>query len=197
MLNATEDLLENHSLGELNVSEVVRRAKSSTGSFYARFRDKQSLLDYIDETYGRQAVQRWKEFLAAERSKESPTFDVIKRIVTLMVVGHRNRRGVARALYLYVRQNPGSSTVGRRARKINEEVTRLIVEFLLERRKELRVQHPERAIRVALLSTVGAMREAVLFGELSSVIPKDEQLIEELANAFWNHIRISMEFRHA
>ena len=39
ILDAAQALIEREGLAGLSIPEVVRRARSSTGSFYARFKD--------------------------------------------------------------------------------------------------------------------------------------------------------------
>jgi AcrR family transcriptional regulator len=49
VLDAAEDVIKERGVAGLTVSEVVRRAGSSVGAFYARFADKESLLATLHE----------------------------------------------------------------------------------------------------------------------------------------------------
>ncbi|HEY6330057.1 MAG TPA: TetR/AcrR family transcriptional regulator [Blastocatellia bacterium] len=185
LVKSAEHLLEGRPLSELTISEIVRGADSSIGSFYGRFPDKQALLEYIDETYAHRIVDGWIEFLRPDRWAGKTLESMVLGIVTRIVFGQREKSGVARALYLYVRTDAPPSTIIR-ARAINQSVERLMVDLLLTRRRELRPRNPEAAIRTALLFTVAAIREAVLFGNLKlhEHLSPDQRLIRELTGAF-------------
>lgn len=49
--DAAQALLEREGLSGLSIPEVVRRARPSTGSFYARFEDKNALLAALEERW--------------------------------------------------------------------------------------------------------------------------------------------------
>src|SRR5206468_8661548 len=49
LLDAAEELIAEHGVASVTVSEVVRRAESSVGAFYARFPDKDALLATLHE----------------------------------------------------------------------------------------------------------------------------------------------------
>ena len=51
MLDATERLLEDRSFEEISVADIVREASCSNGSFYARFREKSSMLPALYDRY--------------------------------------------------------------------------------------------------------------------------------------------------
>src|SRR6185436_3538904 len=48
---AVEELLATRSFDEITVGDIVRRARCSVGSFYARFTGKDDLLPYLYERY--------------------------------------------------------------------------------------------------------------------------------------------------
>src|SRR2546425_9428785 len=66
LLDAAEALIVEQGLGGLSIPAVVRRAGSSVGGFYARFRDKNELLRALEERFFLQ-VQARLDALADER----------------------------------------------------------------------------------------------------------------------------------
>src|SRR5262245_60015512 len=52
LLDATETLLRTRRFEDIEVDEIVRRARSSVGSFYARVGSKDALLPPLYERYG-------------------------------------------------------------------------------------------------------------------------------------------------
>ena len=64
LLDAAEDLLNEKSFLELSINEIVSRAGSSVGSFYARFDDKDALLRCLSERLADFTEREAREFLA-------------------------------------------------------------------------------------------------------------------------------------
>ena len=56
LLDAAEGLIEERGLGDVSIPEIVRRARSSVGGFYARFRDKNELLRALEERFFQRAA---------------------------------------------------------------------------------------------------------------------------------------------
>ncbi len=56
ILDAAEALVTEKGFEEATVAEVARRAESSVGAFYARFRDKTGLLYALHDRYLEQAM---------------------------------------------------------------------------------------------------------------------------------------------
>jgi AcrR family transcriptional regulator len=57
LLDAAESLIRDKGLGAVSVPEIVSRAGSSVGGFYARFKDKDELLLALEERFLRRDVQ--------------------------------------------------------------------------------------------------------------------------------------------
>ena len=51
---AAVTLLASESWDRIAVARLAREARSSVGAFYARFADKDALLDHLDERYARE-----------------------------------------------------------------------------------------------------------------------------------------------
>ena len=58
ILDATEELLRKKPFEEINVAEIVGLARSSVGSFYARFGSKEGLLPLLYQRYDREVQRR-------------------------------------------------------------------------------------------------------------------------------------------
>jgi AcrR family transcriptional regulator len=196
IVNATEKLLTRYRLDEITIAEIVRNADSSVGAFYGRFPDKEALLEYIDEVYARKALAAWADFLDPHRWAGKPLRSMVSAIISRMMRSHREKSGVARALYLYVRTGAPPALVAR-AQAINHKVEGLIVKLLMHRRRELRPRNAPAAIRTATMFTVSAIREAVLFGDLNlhTHCANDEQLIRELTQAFCTYVQTALPRR--
>ena len=51
LLDAAEELIQAKGLAGVSIPDIVRRAGSSVGGFYARFRDKHELLRALEERF--------------------------------------------------------------------------------------------------------------------------------------------------
>ena len=85
ILDAAEALVAEKGFEDSPVSEIVQRAESSVGAFYARFHDKEGLLHALYERYYEEAVattdatlapDRWEgaEIGRADRGRRSPSW---------------------------------------------------------------------------------------------------------------------------
>ena len=82
LLDAGEALIEEKGLADVSVPDIVRRAGSSVGGFYARFRDKNELLRALEERFFGELLARvdalaeptrWAHAALPERSPETRT----------------------------------------------------------------------------------------------------------------------------
>src|SRR5437868_6332491 len=85
LLDVAEALIVEEGLGGLSIPEVARRAGSSVGGFYARFRDKNELLRALEERFFRE-VQVRLDALADERRWEgAPVTAIVEAAVEELV----------------------------------------------------------------------------------------------------------------
>lgn len=101
LLAAAERLLAERAWDRIGVAEIVAEADASVGAFYARFDDKDALLDLLADRY-RADMARFAEQLATavraapQRDREQALRNFIKSLVK----AHRSRRALLRALAL-------------------------------------------------------------------------------------------------
>lgn len=168
----------------MSVTEIVKRAGSSVGSFYARFRDKDALLDYLDEGYAREVIAWQEEFIGADRRKPASLRATVSELVTWLVCYHRRHRGLLRALVLRARTRL-EPRYRERTSRMNQRLPE-VRDVLLRHRGEIRHPRPERAAALGFSFALGALRERILFPEaieLPEATP-DDVLIEEITKAY-------------
>jgi AcrR family transcriptional regulator len=144
----------------LTLSELVREARSSIGSFYARFRDKDALLELLDERYTEQACALAARYAAG---RDPDLAAAATRLVRMLIEFHRERRGLIRALVLKARSQREPLWEERTAR-MNESLP-VLLGPLLTQRGEIAHPDPERALFLAFGFTFAALRERILFPE--------------------------------
>src|SRR5690606_7338328 len=69
LLEATAQLLEERSFEDVGVTDIVKRAHSSVGAFYARFASKDAVLHSLHERYDEESRA------TAERALDTETWE--------------------------------------------------------------------------------------------------------------------------
>ncbi len=182
IVNAALELLAEEGAEGVTVERVVRRAGSSVGSFYARFRSKEELLRYLDEGIWTAARERWDAGMASVEWEERTTREVVEGIVSLLVRSHRAdqrpRRALERAAGRW-----GAGGGSERARAFHRHVLRDVLALLLPRRGEILHADPGYAVTLGYWMVVGAL-QGMLEGEEDPSAEADERLASHLARAF-------------
>jgi AcrR family transcriptional regulator len=193
-VEASESLLKRKRFEEISVAELAREARSSVGSFYARFPGKDALLDFLDGRGEAEVLEFWDDYFDPERWKGMGAEEVIRSLVTLSVERHRARKGIVKTLSLRLRSEPTPEMLDR-ARRLNRRVIRGLSSLLDARGSELRHPKPRRAVAFGLVMVVTTIRERVVFQDLE-LYPgsvSDRELIEELVRAFTGYLGVEVE----
>lgn len=184
ILDAAESMLESHRFEDITVADIVRKAKSSVGSFYQRFPNKESLLPALYDRYDKKLRD---DFARAYKSFERLPPDLASRVrfvARFVVRRFRNQRWLLQALALHVRQRP--ETVSAEQRRARTEWHERWCEALLALRDQIEHPNPESAARMAIFMVGATCRDKILFGEAphaASLKASDRLLVQELTHA--------------
>ncbi|HET9949131.1 MAG TPA: TetR/AcrR family transcriptional regulator [Longimicrobiales bacterium] len=149
LVAAALDLLEAHGPEGVTVQAVVARAGSSVGSFYARFRGKEDLLDYLGERVWEDASARWKEALERRSWSEMSLAELARGATGLLVELRQSR---VRQLRAIDRASGGDAYERFRSALVSD-----VEALLLSRRTEIGHPKPELAVRVGLRAVLGVI----------------------------------------
>jgi AcrR family transcriptional regulator len=105
LLDAAEALIAEQGLAGLSIPEVVRRAESSVGGFYARFRDKNELLRALEERFFLELQARLDALADERRWARSPVADIVVAAVDELVNVTDQRRHLIRAFLFRATQD--------------------------------------------------------------------------------------------
>lgn len=179
ILDAAEALVAEKGFDDSSVQEIVRRAGSSVGAFYARFRDKDGLLYALYERYLAEAQATADHALDPARWRGVPLAELIAAVVRFLVKVYRERAGLQRAFALRNKIDPEFQL---REHRLSHEVNAKLADLVLERSDELSHPDPERASTFALMIAFSTIESCVLFGETRSdtLAPSDDELAAEL-----------------
>jgi AcrR family transcriptional regulator len=188
LLDAAEELIAERGVGSVTVSEVVRRAGSSVGAFYARFPDKNALLKTLHERSCAEALATAELALDSKRWESVDLGTAVFEIVKFAGVLYRERRGIAIAFIELAAAD--ASFAERRAVLESETWARLLL-FLEARDGE--IAHPD--LKVAAQVSLRMILSTLEFGALIfRTEPKsieglsDEKLADELSRAVLSYL---------
>ena len=151
IVTASLEILAADGPAGLTVQRVVKRARSSVGSFYARFEGKEDLLDYIGERLWTEALDRWELALASRDWSGEDLSTVARGAVTLLVDADRSRTDYLKSL---------DEVSGRRSNAyelFQVQALEDVAGLLLERSAEMTHAEPTVAVRIALGAVMGVL----------------------------------------
>ncbi len=196
LLAAAEEIISERGVSSLTVGEVARRAGTAVGTLYTRFPDKDTFLRVFYDRLFAQAATAADVVFDPSRRRSLPMRDLLGGCVSVLVRDYRARRGLLRALLLYVRTHHDAA-FQTRAERFNLRFFARLKGVILSHRSEIRHPDPERAILVGLMMIDGAAKEAILFGEArpASLSVSDASLVTELTRAICAHLGVENAHR--
>ncbi|MGD9764770.1 MAG: TetR/AcrR family transcriptional regulator [Candidatus Binatia bacterium] len=160
LLDAAEQLIAEKGHRAVSIPEIARRAHSSVGGFYARFRDKNELLRALEERHFLQLTERVERLVDAGRWTAAHTADIIEAAVAELVAVTRERRPMIAAFLANSLDDPVLLEGGLRFRR---SVELRLSRLLLTRRDEMSHPDPPAAIDFAVQMAFALMQQHVLF----------------------------------
>jgi len=180
LLDAAESLLEEKSWEEASVAEIARRAGSSVGAFYTRFRDKDALLAALHERFIEEAIATAERAMAESRWEGASIVEVVRELVAFQVKIQEERRGLLHAIALRATASAEYQARGMRLAKHLEDLfTRLVV----ARRHE--ILHPVPVVAAAFAGRLinGVLLQRMLFPAVAYFEAPNVSVVEELTHA--------------
>ena len=187
-----------------NVQDITRRAKSSVGSFYARFDGKDELMAFLRARVWQDVRERWDEsgttsslrdgaIAGAAEPKESDAgdgaqpqegldsalFQLAGRIIRAFEPDARARR------ILETHRSPAD--VEDRARELVDHLAGDTAESLADHGSEIGHPHPQHAVRLALAFMIATARELTETESLNAL--RGDLGVAELTVELWRMAR--------
>ena len=189
LLDAAEQLVADKGFDDTPVAEVARRAGSSVGAFYSRFRDKDGLLHALYERWLEEATATADAALDPERWEGATIVEIVSSVVRFLVEIYRERGGLIRAFVLRNRVDPEFHA---RQERLSHYVSERLTALLLARSEEIQRSDPERVAAFGLTLVMSALDSVILFGEYrtGSLAFDDDELSTELTTAFLAYLGI-------
>jgi AcrR family transcriptional regulator len=196
LLDAAEALIDEKSLADASIPEIVRRAGSSVGGFYARFKDKNELLRALEERFFEQVSERLEELADPGQWGDAPIPEIVAACVHELVRITRERRSLIQAFLYRSAVDVEFREDGLRFRR---KVSAHMTELLLTRRDQIRHPDPPLGIDFGVQLAFGLMLQSVVLGDLWAGGRRlsSAELERELARSFLTHIGVPVDDRGA
>ncbi len=165
MLEAAEALIAEQGFARATMAEIARRARSSVGAVYARFRDKDALLTCLHERFCARAVRSLESALAPERWEGVAAADAVRAVVAVLLRLDRDQGALVRAFVLQTGHDPAYAA---RAAEVGRVLSRRLRALLLARRDELGGADPETAIDFGVWLVLAHLDQRALYGDVET-----------------------------
>jgi AcrR family transcriptional regulator len=189
---AVEALLADRSFDDISVHDIVRRARCSIGSFYARFTSKDDLLPYLYERYEADLRPRIQQRVASTQWENLSLRDTVSLVAKHTVDMYYERRHLLRAVALLARTRPG--VVSPETRQARVGVTDVPAKALAKFATEIAHDDPLEAARIGFFMVAAVAREKILFGEAPHAAATNlgkDRLQHELARMLFGYLTVS------
>jgi AcrR family transcriptional regulator len=189
LLDATEEIIRDRGIDAVTIPTIVQAARSSVGSFYARFPNKAALLSVLHERACEQSIATAEAALEPSRWRGVATSDVVRTFVGFVVHLFRERRSMMLAFTTTLALEPGFAQ--RRARTA-AVIGRLFRALLLERRASIGHPSLDRAVDMSLRAVTATLEQRNAFDEsgVADVAVEDATLVEELSRLVLRYLDV-------
>lgn len=190
ILDAAELLIADKGVDDASVAEIVRRAGSSVGAFYTRFRDKDGLVNALYERYYEQAVATADDALEPARWDGAGIADLLAAVLRFLVSIYREQNGLIRA---FVARNHTHPEFQARHERLSHHISERLSALLLARRQEITHPDPAAAAGFGLALVFSTLDSVMLFGEMRSALRfSDERIADELTRAYLSYLGVPL-----
>lgn len=188
IMDATIRLLDTKNFDDITINEIVEHADCSVGSFYARFKDKDTLLHALDEVYIHTAVSLIQQVLGRADLASMDLRETVHLITANIFDLHNNHRGLMRTLILAAR-NTSDPRFRQREMVLNQELPKVFAD-ILSHRNQIHHPNPEIAVHFGFLQMLYSLREMVLWDHLMVNNPvADCDLVDELVRGYLAYLQ--------
>jgi AcrR family transcriptional regulator len=191
ILVVAEQLIAEKGLADASVPEIARRAGSSVGGFYARFKDKDGLVRALEERFFHEMRDRVDALAQAERWVSETVPVIIGACADELVTVVRERRNLIAAFLNRATQN-ADTLAG--ALRFRTDVSQRISGLLLPRRDEIGHPDPPMAIDLAVQFALALMLQVVLIGDVRAGgrVLADQEIQAEVVRNFLAYLGVSV-----
>lgn len=165
LLDALHQCLEEKFFEHISIQEIAQKADVSVGSYYRRFKNKESLLPMLYEDFSKDLVE-WITTLEAQE------FDDLHQAIKVLNQETRafltTKKSVFRTLHINSRIYPEFISAQRLANRRTEY--QRLAEIILRFRDEIKVSDAQAAADLVVHTCVNGIMDKVLYADLTPAI---------------------------
>lgn len=165
LLQALHTCLKDKFFEHISIKELAELAGVSVGTFYRRFKDKESLLPLLYQDFGND-LSLWVDGL--ERHKYNNLSHCIHFISEQMHLFLEQKKSVFRTLHLNARLH--SDLISSDSAVDRAEIYQRLIALILQFDDEINTPKPEEAAGVAIFTLINTLMEKVLYPTLTPAI---------------------------
>lgn len=188
LLDAAEELIAEHGVGSVTVSEVVRRAGSSVGAFYARFTDKDALLATLHQRSCAEALATAELALDPKRWESVDLAAAVFEIVKFAGILYRERRGIAIA---FIELTAADTSFAERRAALEREISERLFDFLHAREGEVAHSDLKVAAQVSIRMILSTLEYGAMIFRAEKTDPMgltEQKIADELTRAVLGYL---------
>ena len=188
LLDAAEAVLAEKSVESASVAEIAKRAGSSVGAFYARFHDKEGLLNYLFQRFDEQAEATARAALEPPRWEGVPLRQALEAMLRFMVSVLHEKRGLIAAM---ISRMPSTPALGLLGERLLSRVSALVVGLVRTRGATVRHPDSERAVYTAVWLVFGALELRAVASMHATPRLSDQEAASDLAEMCVRYLGIA------
>jgi len=178
LLGALNLCLQSKYFEHISIKELAEQANVSVGTFYRRFKNKESLLPLLYQDFG-QDLEKW--VIKMESRSYMSTIDLVETLCRETYLFLNSRKSVFRTLHLNARLY---SLLLASDNSVNRQVIyKRLIDLVLQFEDELKGQDPQKKAGVAIYTMINTLLDKVLYPDLTPATACDlqpEDFSEEL-----------------
>lgn len=161
ILQAAEELVLEKGLAGLSIPDVVARAGSSVGGFYARFKDKNELLRALEERHYEELGTVLDQVVDPDRWRGQTLSETVRALIHVQVETVLSQRGLIEAILFRASADP---SFRKNSLIFRELVTQRITPLILAHSDQITHPRPEVGIDIAIQAAFSMMLQHVAYG---------------------------------
>ncbi len=190
LLASAESLLVHKGFDGVTVAEIGARAGLSVGAVYSRFRDKDAVLQCLQDRFVAEARTTAAATLDIDRWEGASCEEIVSEFIVFLVEIHRARIGILREL---VARAHSAAPVVERKEELIRYIGDRLSKLLLAREEEITHFDPAFAVSFGLRLVLACLEQAILAsdsGVCFGLPASDDRLAAELTRTYLTYLGV-------